>query len=78
MITITGLTERQKQLVDLMWNCRDLDQVNTLINALPTKQDRVDCKSLCTILIQETLEQEQGLEQYATAAARVIDRARNS
>ena len=75
MISITGLTERQKQLVDLMWNCRDLDQVNTLIAALPTKQDRVDCKSLCTILIQETLEQEQGLEAYATAAATVIARA---
>ena len=72
MITINGLTERQKQLVDLMWNCRDLDQVNTLINALPTKQDRVDCRSLCTILIQETLEQEEGLDAYADAAQAAI------
>ena len=75
MITINGLTERQKQLVDLMWNCRDLEQVNTLINALPTKQDRIDCKSLCTILIQETLEQEEGLEAYEAAAAAAIARA---
>ena len=77
MITITGLTERHKQLIDLMWNCRDLDAVNTLINALPTKQDRIDCKSLCTILVQETLEQELGLEAYEDAAQAAIARARS-
>ena len=76
MITINGLTERHKQLIDLMWNCRDLDAVNTLINALPTEQDKVDCKSLCTILVQETLEQELGLEQYEAAATAAITRAR--
>lgn len=75
MITINGLTERQKQLVDLMWNCQDLDQVNTLIAALPTKQDRIDCRGLCTILIQETLEQEQGLDAYADLAQAAISRA---
>ena len=75
MITINGLTERHKQLIELMWNCRDLDAVNTLINALPTKQDKLDCKSLCTILIQETLEQEEGLERYADAAEAAIARA---
>lgn len=76
MITITGLTERQRQLIDLMWNCRDLEQVNTLIAALPTQQDRVDCKSLCTILIQETLEQEGGLDEYEAIAKAAISRAR--
>lgn len=76
MITITNLTPRQKQLVDLMWNCRDLDQVNTLINALPTEQDRRDCRGLCTILIQETLEHEQGLDAYAEVALECIDRSR--
>ena len=74
MITINGLTERHKQLIDLMWNCRDLDAVNTLISALPTKQDKLDCRSLCTILIQETLEQELGLEQYEDAATAAIAR----
>ena len=78
MITISGLTERQKQLVDLMWNCKDLDAVNTLINALPTEQDKRDCRGLCTILVQETLEQELGLDQYADQATLIINRARNS
>lgn len=77
MITITGLTVRQHQLIDLMWNCRDLDAVNTLIAALPTEQDRRDCKGLCTILVQETLEHELGLDQYATAATAAISNARS-
>ena len=75
MITINGLTQRQKQLVDLMWNCRDLDAVNTLIAALPTDKDKNDCRGLCTILVQETLEQELGLEQYEAAAAAAIRNA---
>ena len=75
MISIHGLTQRHKQLIDLMWNCRDLDAVNTLINALPTEQDKQDCRGLCTILVQETLEQELGLEQYEEAAATAIARA---
>ena len=77
MITINGLTQRQKQLVDLMWNCRDLDAVNTLINALPTQQDKQDCRALMTVLVQETLEQELGLEAYEDAAQAAIARARS-
>ena len=75
MITIHGLTARHKQLIDLMWNCRDLDAVNTLIAALPTEQDKQDCRGLCTILVQETLEQELGLEAYADDALTAIARA---
>ena len=75
MITINGLTERQKQLVDLMWNCRDIDAVNTLIAALPTAKDKQDCRALMTVLVQETIEQELGLEQYAEAAERAISSA---
>lgn len=75
MITISGLTERHKQLIDLMWNCPDLEAVNTLINALPTEQDKQDCRGLCTILVQETLEQELGLDDYAAAATAAIRNA---
>lgn len=75
MITINGLTERQKQLVDLMWNCRDIDAVNTLIAALPTDKDQQDCRALMTVLIHETLEQELGLERYRDAADSCIARA---
>lgn len=75
MITLNGLTERQKQLVDLMWQCRDIEQVQTLIRALPTAKDQQDCRALMTVLVQETLEQEQGLGQYADAAMAAIRNA---
>lgn len=77
MITISGLTERQRNLMDLLWGCKDLEQVNTLISAMPTEQDRQDCRGLVTILTQEVIEQELGLDSYEQQALSVIDRARS-
>ena len=76
MITITGLTERQRNLMDLLWNCRDLEQVTTLIQALPTKQDQVDAAGLIKIATWESIEQELGLGEYKDAALTAIARAR--
>jgi hypothetical protein len=75
MITITGLTDRQKNLMDLLWNCSSLEQVQTLINALPTATDRVDARGLVMIATHETIEQELGLEEYKDAALGAIRRA---
>ena len=75
-ITITGLTVRQKQLMDLLWSCKTLEQVETLVQALPTKQDRVDCSSLVKIAQWETIEQELGLAEYEAAAQAAIASAR--
>lgn len=74
MITITGLTERQKNLMDLLWQCQDQAQVMTLIKALPTKQDQCDAASLVDIAVWESIEQECGLEQYEATAKDLIDR----
>lgn len=76
MITINGLTERQLQLVDLMWQCQDIEQVNTLISALPSRADQYDALSLITVATLESIEQELGLDDYADAAQAAIDRAR--
>ena len=76
MITISGLTERQKNLMDLLWGCKDLEQVNTLIRAMPTAKDQQDCRGLVTILMQEVTEQELGLDAYEALALSAIDRAR--
>ena len=76
MITITGLTERQKNLMDLLWNCQDLEQVTALIQALPTRQDQVDAAGLIKIATWESIEQELGLEDYKDAALTAIARAR--
>lgn len=75
MITITGLTERQKQVIDLIWQCSTLEQAAALVKALPTHKDRCDAHSLMQIVAWESIEQDGGLDQYADAAALAISRA---
>ena len=76
MITISGLTTRQKTIMDLLWTCNDLDQVNTFIKALPTRADQQDAHSLIVIATQESLEEDGVLEQFKETAREAIDRCR--
>jgi hypothetical protein len=77
MITITGLTNKQKALMDVMWTMEEMEQVDAFINTLP-RQDQLDCKSLITIAVQETEEHEyNGLDQYESLAIAAIARARS-
>lgn len=76
MITIAGLTERQKGIMDLLWNCQDLEQITLFIKSLPTEQDRIDARSLVWIATVESLEQELGIaKETKDAAARAISNA---
>ena len=77
-ITIQGLTVRQQQLCELMWSCRDIEQVRALIRALPTKQDRQSAETLMLMIVHETLEDEGGLDDYSQDCADVILRVRSS
>ncbi len=75
MITIDGLTERQKGIMDLLWNCADIEQINALILAMPTKQDQYDARALVLIATWESIEQELGYsKECKDAAARAIAR----
>ena len=77
MITIEGLTPRQFQIMELLWGCSSIDQVEVLINAMPTDKDRCDAKSLVLIATHETIEQELGFsKEVIDAATRAIDHAR--
>jgi hypothetical protein len=76
MITISGLTTRQKTLMDLLWSCSSLEQVQALIRALPSKQDIMDAQSLVTIAVMESQEQDGELDHWEGAAREAIDRAR--
>ena len=76
MITISGLTDRKKHIMELLWTCNDLAQVNTFIKALPTKADQQDAQSLVLIATQETLEEEGVLDQFKEQALEAIDRCR--
>ena len=75
MITITGLTHKQKALMDVMWSMDDMTKVTAFVKTLP-KRDRQDCMSLITIATQDSLELE-GLEDYEQAANTAISRARS-
>ena len=71
MITIHGLTERQRGIMDLLWNCSDIEQIQTLIQALPSKQDQYDARSLVLIATVESIEQELGYSKECKDAAAI-------
>jgi hypothetical protein len=75
MITIDGLTQRQKSICELLWSCTDLDSVRTLVSALPLR-DALDAQSIVTVMTQDSIEEELGLDQYRAAAQAAITQAR--
>ena len=77
MITIQGLTVRQQQLCELMWSCRDLAQVRSLIRALPTREDQQSAETLMQVIIHESLEDQGALDDYSQDCADVIDGIRS-
>ena len=76
MITIQGLTHKQKVFMDVMWAMDSMPAVNAFIKSLPTR-DGQDCASLVAIAVQESLEQDNRLDDYAEAAVSAIARARS-
>jgi hypothetical protein len=74
MITIDGLTQRQKSICELLWSCTDLDSVRTLVSALPLR-DRQDAQTIVTLMTQDSIEQELGLDQYKAQAQLAIAQA---
>lgn len=76
MITITGLTHKQKAIMDILWACTSIEQAELFIKSMPTRKDRCDAHSLMNIAVLETLEQEGSLDAYEQAAVAAIDCAR--
>ena len=76
MITIPNLTQKQKMLLDVMWNIENIQQVNDFINSLPQK-DKIDARSLLQIAIDESIEHEGGLKEWEADALKAIDFAQN-
>ena len=76
MITITGLTHKQKAIMDILWACTSIEQAELFIRSMPTHKDRADAHSLMSIAVLETLEQEGALDAHEEAAVAAIDCAR--
>jgi hypothetical protein len=75
MITISGLTNKQKALMDVMWSMDSMPKVTQFVKSLPLR-DAQDCMSLITIATQDTIELEDGLDAYKDHADACIRTAR--
>jgi hypothetical protein len=75
MITIDGLTSRQKSICELLWSCTTLDSVRTLVAALPLR-DRQDAQTIVTLMTQDSQEEDGCLDQYRAQAQRAIAQAK--
>jgi len=54
-ITLEGLTHQQYQIADLLWNCESQEQVQSLIQSMPTqyKQDAVSIHQLMIAAVMD-------------------------
>jgi hypothetical protein len=75
MITISGLTAKQKALMTVMWDIDSVDKVQEFIRTLPAADAR-DAHCLLQIAIWESIEQEEGLDAYKDTATTAIRTAR--
>jgi len=71
VITITGLTPKQKALISVMWDLDTMDRVRAFISTLPTR-DQVDAQGLLQIAVWESIEQQEGLAEYEQTAKDLI------
>jgi hypothetical protein len=75
MITIQGLTPKQKVFMDVMWSMDSMPAVQSFIKTLPTR-DQQDCLALVEIAVQASLEEEGRIADYEDLAVIAISRAR--
>ena len=71
MITISGLTPKQKALLTVMWDIDSVERVHEFIGTLPAADAR-DAHSLLKMAIWESLEQQGELDAYSDQARSVI------
>jgi hypothetical protein len=74
MITISGLTPKQRALLTVMWDIDSVTKVQEFIRTLPA-QDARDAHSLLQMAIWESIEQQEGLEEYEELAKDCISRS---
>jgi hypothetical protein len=71
MITLSGLTAKQKALMTVMWDIDSVDKVQEFIRTLPAADAR-DAHCLLQMAIWESIEQQEGLDAYSDQARSVI------
>jgi len=71
MITISGLTPKQKALLTVMWDIDSVTKVHEFIGTLPAADAR-DAHCLLQMAIWESLEQQGELDAYSDQARSII------
>ena len=71
---IEGLTERQVELLDTMWEIQEFDELEAWMQTL-SRADQRECENLQRLVILETLDEMLAVDKYPDAN-RVIDRIR--
>jgi hypothetical protein len=71
---IEGLTERQVELLDTMWEIQEFDELEAWMLTL-SRADQRECENLQRLVILETFEELMEENKYPEAN-RVIDRIR--
>ena len=71
MITITGLTPKQKVLLDIIWGIDSMEKVEEFISTLP-HDDARDAKVLVSMAIYETIDQQVQTLEDCPDSCRVI------
>ena len=72
---IEGLTERQVELLDTMWEIEEFDELEVWMATL-SREDRIEAENLQRLVVLETFEELLEQEGYPEANM-VIDRIRN-
>ena len=73
-ITIDGLTRRQVEICDMLWECDSIDEVRFLLDFVLSEEDRLTALTLIEIIHMESCEKEGGLERIAPYVNKMIDR----
>ena len=72
MITLTGLTDRQTQLCDMLWDCDTDEDILELALALPPVE-REQLAVLQEMMLQEAAEEELSLMDRYPAAEEMLE-----
>ena len=66
MITLQGLTQKDVEICNLLWNCDSIEAVEAMVNAMPPayKNRAVVMRELMTAA---TLVQVEDIDEYITA-----------
>ena len=72
MIKLHGLTERQVELCDMLWECHSIEDVSFLLDVVLTEEERLMALTLIEMIHMEAAERDGELEKVKQYADRML------